>query len=192
QEANPKNWNKPFVSANDGTSGVAMLMELGHHMKDLKCEVGVDFIFFDGEEYIFEPGRGGDRYFIGSEYFAEEYTKSKDKRKFKYEAGVLFDLFAAKGAELKVEVHSWESARPLVETVWGIAKDVGAKSFKFERGHEVQDDHLALNAAGIPTIDVIDFDYPHWHKLSDTADKVSGAQMAEVAKVMTAWLQKIK
>ena len=56
----------------------------------------------------------------------------------------------------------------------------------------MQDDHLALNRAGIPTIDLIDFDYPHWHKLSDTADKVSGEQMAEVSNVLTMWLQKIK
>ncbi len=195
QEANPKNWNKPFVSANDGTSGVAFLMELGHHMKDLKCEYGVDFILFDGEEFVFETDRlggNGDRYFIGSEYFAEDYKKTKDKRKFKYEAGILFDLFAGKGAELKVELHSWDLARPLVDQVWGVAKAVGAKSFKYERGHEVQDDHLALNAVGIPTIDVIDFDYPHWHKLTDTADKVSGDQLSEVSKVITTWLQKIK
>ncbi|MDY3554001.1 M28 family peptidase [Gemmata sp. JC717] len=194
QEANPKNWTKPFVSANDGTSGVAFLMELGHHMKDLKCEYGVDFVLFDGEEYVFETNRmgGGDRYFIGSDHFADEYLKSKDKRKFKYEAGVLFDLFAGKDADLRVEVYSYESAKPLVDQIWGTAKAVGARSFRYERGYEVQDDHLALNRAGIPTVDVIDFDYPHWHKLSDTADKVSGAQLAEVSKVITTWLQKIK
>lgn len=194
QEANPKNWTKPFVSANDGTSGVAFMMELGHHMKDLKCEYGVDFVLFDGEEFVFETNRmgGGDRYFIGSEHFADEYLKAKDKRKFKYEAGVLFDLFAGKGAELKVEVYSYEAAKPLVDQIWGTAKAVGAKSFKYERGYEVQDDHLALNRVGIPTVDVIDFDYPHWHKLSDTADKVSGDQLAEVSKVITTWLQKIK
>lgn len=194
QEANPKNWTKPFVSANDGTSGVAFMMELGHHMKDLKCEYGVDFVLFDGEEFVFETNRmgGGDRYFIGSEHFADEYLKAKDKRKFKYEAGVLFDLFAGKGADLKVEVYSYEAAKPLVDQIWGTAKAVGAKSFKYERGYEVQDDHLALNRVGIPTVDVIDFDYPHWHKLSDTADKVSGDQLAEVSKVITTWLQKIK
>jgi hypothetical protein len=65
--------------------------------------------------------------------------------------------------------------------------------FVARRGHEVRDDHLALrNIAKIPTCDVIDFDYPHWHKLSDTPDKVSGEQMAEVSKVITVWLQKIK
>jgi hypothetical protein len=194
QEANRANWNKPFVSANDGAGGVALMMELGNHMKDLKCEFGVDFVFFDGEEYVFETDRvlGGDRYFIGSEYFAEEYAKSKGKRKHRYDAGVLFDLCTAKGATLPVEQHSWEAARPLVEQIWGVAKAVGAKSFKFEAGHAVQDDHLALNRAGIPTVDVIDFDYPHWHKLTDTADKIDPTQMEEVAKVMATWLQQIK
>jgi hypothetical protein len=194
QEKNRNNWNKPFVSANDGTSGVAFLMELGHHMKDLKTEFGVDFIFFDGEEYVFETAQvgGGDKYFFGSEYFAEDYEKTRDKRKFRYDAGLLLDLFAAKDAELKVEHYSYAAAKPLVEQIWTLAKHVGAKSFKFENGWEVQDDHLALIKAGIPTVDIIDFDYPHWHKLTDTYDKVSGAQMAEVSKVISIWLQKIK
>jgi hypothetical protein len=56
----------------------------------------------------------------------------------------------------------------------------------------VLDDHIALNRAGIPTIDIIDFDYPHWHRLSDTPDKCSAESMANVAKVIMAWLQKVK
>jgi hypothetical protein len=194
QEANKANWNKPFVSANDGTSGVAFMMELAHHMKDFKSEFGIDFVLFDGEEYVFETNAlgGGDKYFFGSEHFADEYLKSKDKRKFRYDAGILLDLFAGKNAQLKVELYSLESAPKLVEQVWGVAKNLGAKSFKMERGYEVQDDHLALNRAGIPTIDIIDFDYAHWHKLSDTFDKVSSEQMAEVSNVLTTWLQKIK
>ena len=57
-----------------------------------------------------------------------------------------------------------------------------AKSFKFERGHTVLDDHIALIKAGIPTVDVIDFDYAHWHKLSDTPDKVDYDKLARVTK----------
>jgi glutaminyl-peptide cyclotransferase len=194
QEPNRTNWNKPFISANDGTSGVAFLMELGHHLKDLKSEFGVDFVLFDGEEYVFETNAlgGGDKYFFGSEHFASEYLKTKDRRKYRYDAGLLLDLCAGHDAQLKVELFSLESAPKLVEQVWGVAKTVGAKSFKFERGYEIQDDHLALNRAGIPTIDLIDFDYPHWHKLTDTPDKISGDQMAEVSTVITVWLQKIK
>jgi hypothetical protein len=194
QEQNRLNWNKPFVSANDGTSGVAFFMELAHHMKDLKCEFGVDFVLFDGEEYVFEtnPLGGGDKYFIGSDYFADDYARTKDRRKFRYEAALLFDLFAGKGAQLKVEQYSFAGAPKLVDQIWGVAKAIGAKSFRYEPGYEVQDDHLALLRVGIPAIDIIDFDYPHWHKLTDTADKVSGAQMAEVSNVITTWLQKIK
>lgn len=194
QEPDRNNWNKPFVSANDGASGVAMMMELAHHMKGLKTEYGVDFVLFDGEEYVFETNQfgGGDRYFIGSEYFAEDYAKTRGTRKYQYAAGVLLDLFAGKDAKLRVEVNSAVAAPKLVEQIWGVAKQVGAKSFLYERGHEVQDDHLALNRVGIPTVDVIDFDYPHWHKLTDTPDKVSGEQMAEVAKVLTTWVQKIR
>jgi hypothetical protein len=194
QEPNRGNWNKPFVSANDGTSGVAFLMELGNHMKDLKTEFGIDFVLFDGEEYVFETNAmgGGDKYFFGSEHFADDYMKTKDKRKHRYEAGLLLDLFAGKDAQLKVELYSFEAAKTLVDQVWGVAKATGAKSFKYERGYEVLDDHIALIKAGIPTIDIIDFDYPHWHKLTDTPDKVSGTQMTEVSNVITVWLQKIK
>ena len=78
QEPDPRDWRKPFVSANDGGSGVAFLMELGNHMKDLKTNVGVDFVFFDGEEYIFETeGPNKDRYFFGSEAFREDLAASQ-------------------------------------------------------------------------------------------------------------------
>jgi hypothetical protein len=195
QEPQRANWTKPFVSANDGTAGVALMMELGHHMKGLKAEVGVDFVLFDGEEYVFEtnPLGGGDKYFFGSEHFAEDYTRTKDTRTFKYEGGVLLDLCTAKGAVLRPEAHSIQGARGVVDSVWGVARAVGAKSFRYENGGpEVLDDHIALILAGIPTADIIDFDYPHWHKLTDTPDKVSGEQVAEVARVLATWLTVIK
>jgi glutaminyl-peptide cyclotransferase len=193
QEANPNNWNKPFVSANDGASGVAWMMEMAHHMKGLKTEIGVDFVLFDGEEYVFETNRlGGDKYFFGSEHFADEYTKTAATRKHQYAAAVLLDLFAAKGTVLRVEQHSWEAAPRICQQIWGTADAIGAKSFRAEQGADVLDDHIALNAAGIPAVDLIDFDYPHWHKLSDTPDKVSGEQMAEVAKVLGTWISTAK
>jgi hypothetical protein len=194
QEPNRAHWSRPFLSANDGTSGVAFLMELGHHMKDLKTEFGIDFVFFDGEEYVFEtaPLGGGDKYFFGSEHFAAEYVKSRATRTYRYDAGVLLDLFAGKDAQLKIEMYSWDAARPLVEQIWGVAKTLGARSFVFQKGYEVLDDHIALIRAGIPTVDIIDFDYPHWHRLSDTPDKVSPEQMREVSDVLTVWLQKIR
>src|SRR5262249_23799678 len=70
REPNPRRWREPFISANDGGSGIALLMELAHHMKDLKVSVGVDFVLFDGEEYIHQRE---DEYFFGSKHFAGQY-----------------------------------------------------------------------------------------------------------------------
>lgn len=197
QEPNRRDWNKPFISANDGTSGVAFLMEMAHHMADIPTGVGVDFVLFDGEEYIFDPGvpgiREGDRYFFGSEHFAQDYAKRRGQLPYRYEAAVLFDLFAHADARIAVEGYSYAFAPGLVTQIWKTAEAVGAKSFRFERGFgrsvDVLDDHVPLNRAGIMAVDIIDFDYEHWHRLSDTPEKCSPNQMAEVATVITTWLQ---
>ncbi len=76
QERDTRRWREPFLSANDGGSGVALLMELAHHMKDLKINVGVDFVFFDGEEYVFESD---DEYFFGSKQFGREHRRGATK-----------------------------------------------------------------------------------------------------------------
>ena len=89
-------------------------MELAHSLKDLKTEVGVDFVFFDGEEYIFDRE---DEYFFGSKHFAREYAKVR--RKVTYTGAVLLDMVAGKGATFPVEPNSWLRASRLVKEVWG-------------------------------------------------------------------------
>jgi glutaminyl-peptide cyclotransferase len=190
KERDRRNWTKPFISANDGTSGVAWMMELGHHMKDLPLNVGVDFILFDGEEYIFEPAEGRDEYFFGSKEFARDYRR--DPPKHRYVAGVLLDLFAGNGATYPIEGHSMYSAGAVVDDIWKTADRLGVKAFRNATGPTVLDDHLALNDAGIPTVDIIDFDYAHWHRLSDTPDMCSEEAMSNVAKVLSVWAQKVK
>jgi len=193
QEGDRMKWGKPFVSANDGGSGVALLMELAHHMKDSKCEVGVDFVLFDGEEYVFSGPDGNDDYFFGSKHFADQYAKTAKQSGIKYLAAINYDMVGHDGASLRVEGHSWEGAPQLVLEVWKLAEAMGAKSFKFTRGFQrslyVSDDHVSLQNAGIPAIDIIDFDYEHWHKLSDTPDKCTAGQMAQVGNVTLAWLK---
>src|SRR5262245_44102872 len=102
QEPDERKWREPFVSANDGGSGVALLMELAHHVKDLKTAVGVDFVFFDGEEYIHQKN---DEYFFGSRHFAADYRRAKPK--FTYTAAVLLDMIGGKNAQFAIEGHSW-------------------------------------------------------------------------------------
>jgi Zn-dependent M28 family amino/carboxypeptidase len=193
QEPDPRNWSRMFVSANDGTSGVAFLMEVAHHLKDLKTDIGIDLVLFDGEEYIFAGPDGGDLFFFGSEHFAAEYKANKNKLPYRYVAAVLFDLFAHENARLAVDGYSWQSSKDLVNEIWSIADQVKAKTFHYElgfkRGQFVQDDHVALQEVGIPAVDIIDFDYKHWHLLSDTPDKCSPKQMATVAQVIFNWLQ---
>ncbi len=188
QEPNRRDWTKPFISANDGGSGVAFLMELAHHVKGLKAQVGVDFVLFDGEEYIFEPDH--DKYFFGSEHFAGVYRSERGKKR--YLGAVLLDMIAGKGARFPVEQNSWLKAGGLVQDLWRIAGDQKCRAFVNDMQSAVLDDHIALNAAGIPTVDLIDFSYRHWHRLSDVPENCSGEGMEQVARVVTVWLQRAK
>ena len=109
QEPNRSRWHDAFLSANDGGSGVALLMEMANHMKDLNPNVGVDFVFFDGEEYVFDPK---DEYFFGSKKFARDYRKSKDK--VRYIGAVLLDMVGGKNAKFPMEKNSFWKAPDLV------------------------------------------------------------------------------
>lgn len=188
QEEDPRKWTQPFLSANDGGSGVALLMELGHHMKDLKTQVGVDFVIFDGEEFIYDRER--DHYFFGSEQFAKNYRR--DPPRHRYLAAVLLDMIAGKDATFPIEDHSWFLAGDLADEIWKIAEEQKCSAFQKKLGPKVLDDHLALNGAKIPTVDIIDFSYRHWHRLTDLPESCSGESMAQVARVLTAWLQRVK
>ena len=187
QETDPKKRKGTFISANDGASGVALLMEMGRHMKKLNCNIGVDFVFFDGEEFVFDPD---DEYFFGSKYFAREARKNTQT--IKYRSAVLLDMVAGKDAKFPIEQNSWWKAGAVVREVWSAANELKIESFKLNEFSRVavDDDHTALNNGGIPAIDIIDFDYKHWHKLSDTPEQCSGETMAGVAKVLGSWIQR--
>src|SRR5262249_11645766 len=168
QEPDKRRWHEPFLSANDGGSGVALLMELAHQMKDLKTEVGVDFVFFDGEEYIFDPEPEHDKYFFGSEHFAREYTRARAPARDgqgqgqgrghgkspHYVAAILLDMIGGKNPRFPIEQNSWFYSAALVEQLWRIAAAQGCDAFKVQEGPRVNDDHIALNEARIPCIDI--------------------------------------
>jgi glutaminyl-peptide cyclotransferase len=187
QEPDPRKWREKFVSANDGGSGVAFLMELANHMKNLKTNVGVDFVFFDGEEFIFDPDR--DRYFFGSEHFAQTYKKNKGK--VKYGAAILLDMIGGIDPEFPIEGNSWLRGRTVCEQVWQIAGEQKCKAFRERKGATILDDHIELQKVGIPAIDIIDFDYKHWHRLTDVPSNCSGDSLSQVSKVLSVWLQRL-
>lgn len=174
-----------FVGANDGASGVAFLMELGRHMGSFEPRFGIDFVLFDGEELVFHPN---DPYFLGAEHFARTYRDDPPAHRYLY--GVLLDMVADRQLNLLQEVNSLEYARDIVQSIWSKARKLGVREFIHRRGHEVRDDHLPLNEiAGIPTCDIIDFDYDHWHTAQDVPANCSAASLAKVGKVILGWLQ---
>ncbi len=184
----PANRTKPFIGANDGASGVALLMELGHHIAQIDPTFGVDFIFFDAEELVYEVSGG--KYFIGSEYFATEYRNNPPE--YRYVCGVLVDMVGDKDLQLFQEKNSLAYAPEVTRSIWAVAARLRVREFIPRRKHEVRDDHLPLNQiAGIPTCDIIDFDYPHWHTRNDIPAACSGESLVKVGRVLLTWLTEV-
>lgn len=180
-----------FLGANDGGSGVAVLMELAAAMPSLPGPVGVDFVLFDGEEYVFAPR---DPYFLGSTFFARQYAADQKAGRlpYAYRYGALLDMVADRDLEIWQEQHSvdWPDTRPVVDSIWDVARRLDVRQFVPRPKHAVQDDHLPLRMiAGIPTCDIIDFDYPQWHTQADAPAACSGESLAAVGQVMLAWLR---
>ena len=184
----PANRTKPFIGANDGGSGVALLMELGHHISQIDPTYGVDFVFFDAEELVYQVTGG--KYFIGSEHFATEYRDNPPEHR--YVCGVLVDMVGDKDLQLFQEKYSLSYAPDVTRSIWALAARLRVREFIPRRKHEVRDDHLPLNQiAGIPTCDIIDFDYPHWHTRNDIPAACSGESLTKVGRVLLTWLQEV-
>lgn len=189
REPDPRRRNDPFLGANDGASGVALMMEIAHHLKELPTEWGVDLVLLDGEELVYD--RVGE-YFLGSKVFARAYRSARrsGKQKWSYAGGILLDMVGGKSLDLPREPYSQQFAGRLLGEVWEVAHQLGEKAFRDAPGQAVLDDHLALNDGGIPTIDIIDFSYPQWHTASDTPEHCDPASLESVGRVITAWLAK--
>jgi len=185
----PVNPQGRFVGANDNGGGVAILMELGNNLAKDPPKVGVDFVFFDGEEFIFAEGG---KYFQGSEHFAEKYVKQKQPPATRYRYAVLLDMVSGAGLRLPEEPNSvaWDDSRPLIKEIWATAARLGVQEFVPRPGDEaVLDDHMALHKAGIPACDLIDFSYKYWHTQDDTPEHCSALSMAKVGWVLHEWLR---
>jgi hypothetical protein len=170
---------------------VALLMELAGAMPGLDGPVGVDFVLFDAEEYVFAAR---DPYFLGSIHFARQYAAGRKSGEipWNYRAGLVLDMVA--DADLVVYQESksvsWPDTRPVVDEVWAVARRMGVRQFVARPGYEVEDDHVPLRNLGkIPTADIIDFDYPAWHTTRDTAAACSGESLEAVGSVVLQWLR---
>jgi glutaminyl-peptide cyclotransferase len=177
-----------FIGANDGASGVAVLMELAHLLPELDGDIGVDFALFDGEELVYVEGR--DPYFLGSTWFAQQYVRQPPE--YKYRWGVLLDMVGDSNLQLYQEQHgvTWRDTRPLVKEIWATAARLGVKEFVPRARYKILDDHVPLRNIGkIPTCDIIDYDYIYWHTTMDTPQRCSPSSLAKVGWVVYEWLK---
>ncbi|MEW6510072.1 MAG: M28 family peptidase [Bacteroidota bacterium] len=182
QDENRSRRSEPILGANDGASGVAVLLELASLFQFSPPAIGVDIALFDGEDY----GREGDHgsYLLGSRHFASSRPAEYIPR-----FGILLDMVGDKFLDLPKEHYSVRFAPDIVDLVWGTASRLGIQQFSNAVGEEVLDDHMPLNEAGIKTIDIIDFNYPDdtnrfWHSHRDVPENCSAESLEAVGTVL--------
>jgi glutaminyl-peptide cyclotransferase len=180
QDPNPANRLKPIPGANDGASGVAVLLELMRDFKEKAPNVGIMYVFSDGEDL----GPGLEEMFLGAEVFPKLPMDNKP------DYGILLDMIGGKSLKVPMEPNSVSFAPKLMKALYGYAGQIGlGSSFPSEMGPEIEDDHLPVNKAGIPMIDLIDFDYEPWHTLNDVPAQCSAESLKKVGTLLESWLR---
>lgn len=167
----------PVPGANDGASGVAVLLEVAEMMHRRAPPIGVDLVFLDGED----QGRASEprEFCLGARHYAGAVSSAADRPV----AAFLFDMVGDRDLGIWPEKQSAERAANLVQIVNAAARATGAHGFHDDPRYALTDDHIPLLDAGIPAVDIIDFDYPAWHTHRDLPDQVSAQSLAEVSRV---------
>jgi glutaminyl-peptide cyclotransferase len=170
----PRNYSTPIPGANDGASGVAVLLELSR-MLDAKLPdtTGVVFLFTDGED----TGRTTSQMFVGAKYYASNMPHELKKR---VAFGVLLDMVGDINLNIKPERNSEGVASGVYAALLDLQEMMGLRGFQASGQYDILDDHLSFIDQGIKMYDVIDFDYPFWHTLDDTPDKCSADSLRTV------------
>lgn len=175
QDSDPDAQDEPVPGANDGASGVAVLLELARVLpRNLDKQVWL--VFFDAED----NGRiEGWDWILGSRAFAESLNSFPD-------GVVIVDMIGDADLQIYLEANSDENLR---QQIWRKAEELGNSDvFINEVRHSMLDDHTPFLELGISAIDIIDFDYPYWHTTADTLDKVSATSLQAVGETLLAWV----
>ena len=189
------NWRKPVMAANDGASGVAVMLEVARLLQENdSANMAVDFICFDAEDWgipQWENDGDADSWALGAQYWAEHCPKAIANS---YQYGILLDMVGGQSARFYREYFSMKYARNIVEKVWQAAQAAGYGSyFPAEDDGGVTDDHMPLNEkAGIPCIDIINH-YPDceqsnfgptWHTISDDMQHIDKNTLQAVGQTL--------
>jgi glutaminyl-peptide cyclotransferase len=181
-----------FVGASDGASSAAFLLELARVLKARKNARTFELVFLDGEEAVCKgwddcsrPGAPDNTY--GSRHYVE--VAKRDGALATIKANILVDMIADRNLRLKRESYStpW-----LTDIIWNTAKQHQLDTYFVPQTTQIEDDHLAFLAAGVPSADIIDLEYEPWHTASDTLDAVSARSLQIVGDVVLASLPAIE
>jgi hypothetical protein len=178
--------DQPIIGANDGASGVAILLELAKIMGENPPPIGVNLVFFDGED-MGVPGEN-ETYCQGSRFFAKNLPIPRPNE------AINLDMVGDKQLVLPIERYSLEYHPKLVRHLWDRAKEMGLDAFIGRVDYAIYDDHIPLNEiAGIPSIDIIDFKYPNsyanfWHTMNDIPENCSEESLGQVGDLMVDYI----
>lgn len=202
-DPNPANHHKPLLGANDGASGVGVLLEVARVLQTKAPEVGIDIIFFDAEDYGVPsfvkdyPDPTNNTWCLGSQYWANNPHTPDYKAKY----GILLDMVGADGAKFYKEGFSKEYAANVLDKVWSTAVQLGYNNhFINEDGGTVTDDHVPVNEIRrIPSIDIIQFDgnsdsgfFHSWHTQKDDMSNISKETLKAVGQTVLEVIYKEK
>ncbi len=169
--------NNPTLAvpgANDGASGVAVLLELARVFIDSK-QINLVFAFFDAEDQGRIDGWDWD---VGSRYFVDQLDQD-------LQAVIIVDMIGDRDLRLPVERNSDPA---LVSSIWATGQELGFEAFVNEPGPSIVDDHIPFIQAEIPAVLIIDFTYPYWHTLEDNIDKVSAESLNAIGTTLETWM----
>jgi Zn-dependent M28 family amino/carboxypeptidase len=174
-----------FVGASDGASSAAFLLELARALKGRQNPLPIELLFLDGEEATLPEWAGTDHTY-GSRYYVEQLKRAGEVKNVR--AFVLVDMVADRDLTISREQNStpW-----LTDAIWSAARRLGRREF-LEQSTPIEDDHDEFLAAGIPSVDIIDLDYPAWHQPTDDLQHVSQASLQAVGDVVLAALPSIE
>lgn len=190
-EASIEQRNTPIDGANDGASGVAVVLELARQFAASNPKVGVDFLFVDIEDYGNSDGweLHNDSWCLGSQYFSEHQPYTSENRPV---YGIVLDMVGGLDARFHREYFSEKYAPHIVNRVWQTAAQLGyGKKFINQLGGSLIDDHLPLSKGGIPTIDIVECNNaqtggfpPTWHTTQDNLSNISPTSLKAVGQVV--------
>ena len=172
-----------FVGASDGGSSGAFLIELARVLSSRDLEYTTDLVWFDGEEAVLDWVAGGRDHTYGSRFYVQEAQKAGTLGSIR--AMVLVDMIGDRDLLIRRDTMStpW-----LTDLIWAAARRAGRGNVFVDATTEIDDDHIPFIKAGVPSVDIIDLDYPAWHTPQDDLERVSATSLQIVGDVVLAAL----